>query len=190
MTLEIVDSSLRAGAIEGLLVITMRQVTDDRGTIRELFRRSTFDAAGVSIGAIAQMNITESNRGAVRGMHAEAMTKLLAVASGEAFGAYLDLRSDSPSHGVVDTVTLRPGVLVLVPSGVANGFQSLTDRTQYVYCFDEEWRPDMAGSACNPLDPELGIPWPIAIDPDDEAQISSKDRSAPSFAALVEGTAS
>jgi dTDP-4-dehydrorhamnose 3,5-epimerase len=42
----------------------------------------------------------------------------------------------------------------------------------------------MPGVACTPLDPALGIGWPLPIDPDDEAQLSAKDRSAPPFAAL------
>lgn len=185
MTVDVVDFAVESGAIEGLVVVTMKQVSDDRGTIRELFRRSAFEAAGVPVGTFAQVNVTESRRGVVRGMHAEATTKLLAVAHGAAFGAYVDLRPDSATYGTVETVELRPGVQVLVPSGVANGFQAVTDPAQYVYCFDHEWRPGMPGSACNPLDPELAIPWPIAVDVDDPAQISAKDRDAPRFSELT-----
>jgi dTDP-4-dehydrorhamnose 3,5-epimerase len=173
MSAEVEEFSVRVGAIEGLLIVTMKQVTDERGTIRELFRRSAFEAAAIPVGGFAQLNVTESKRGAVRGMHAEAMTKLLAVAEGRALGAYLDVRPDSPTRGRLETVDLRPGVQVLVPSGVANGFQALSERTQYVYCFDREWRPDMPGSSCNPLDPDLAIPWPIPV-----------DRDAPMFAEL------
>ena len=43
----------------------------------------------------------------------------------------------------------------LVPAGVANGFQALSDPCQYLYCFDAEWRPGMVGRLCNPLDPDL-----------------------------------
>jgi dTDP-4-dehydrorhamnose 3,5-epimerase len=179
---EIVDFDVRAGAIDGLVVVTMKQVTDERGTVRELFRRSAFESVGIELGRFEQVNVTESRRGAVRGLHAEAMTKLVAIAAGEAFGAYLDLRAGSPTYGVVDTIGLRPGTQVLVPSGVANGFQALVDGTQYVYCFDQEWRPGMAGQACNPIDPDLAIAWPLPIDPDDPAQVSVKDRSAPRFA--------
>ena len=110
----------------------------------------------------------------------------LAVAAGRAFGAYVDLRPESPTFGVVETVELVPGIQVLVPSGVANGFQALDDDNQYLYCFDREWRPDMEGAACNPLDPDLGIPWPLPVDLDDPAAISAKDRSAPSFAELAD----
>jgi dTDP-4-dehydrorhamnose 3,5-epimerase len=40
----------------------------------------------------------------------------------------------------------------------------------------------MAGQACNPLDPALGIEWPLPIDRDDRAQISEKDLNAPMYA--------
>ena len=186
MPVEIVDFEVRAGLIAGLLVVTPKQVTDERGTIRELFRRSAFEAAGVRLATFQQINVTESARGVVRGMHAEHMTKLLTVAAGEAFGAYLDLRPDSPTFGEVETVDLRPGVQVLVPAGVANGFQALTAGCQYVYCFDAEWTPDMSGLACTPLDPALPITWPIPIDRDDPAQISAKDRDAPLVAEAVD----
>jgi dTDP-4-dehydrorhamnose 3,5-epimerase len=189
MSTTVVDFTARPGIIDGLWIVTMKQVTDDRGTIRELFRRSAFESLGLTgLGAFQQINVTESWRGAVRGMHAEAMTKLLTVASGEAYGAYLDLRPDSITYGVVETVGLLPGTQVLVPSGVANGFQALSDPTHYVYCFDREWQPGMAGRACTPLDPALAIAWPLPIDAADPGQISVKDRAAPLFADLAEAT--
>lgn len=184
MAVEITDFAARRGAIDGLVVVTMKQVTDERGTIRELFRRSAFEAAGIELSAFDQVNVTGSHRGAIRGLHAEAMTKLVAVAVGAAFGVYLDLRVGSPTFGVVETVDLAPGTQVLVPSGVANGFQALADDTQYVYCFDSEWQAGMAGQACTPLDPDLAIAWPLPIDVDDPSQISAKDRGAPRFADL------
>ncbi len=184
MGVEIVDFEVTPAAIDGLCIVTLKQITDERGTIRELFRRSAFEAAGADLGSFDQINVTESRRGAIRGMHAEATTKLLTIVAGEAFGAYVDTRPASPTFGVVHTATLRPGVQVLVPRGVANGFQTTSDASQYVYCFDEEWRPDMPGVAVAPLDPGLAIPWPVAIDPDDPSVLSAKDRSAPLFADL------
>ena len=182
---EITDFDHRAGAIDGLVIVTVKQITDERGTIREVFRRSAFEAAGLGeLAAFQQINVTESRRGVVRGMHAEAMSKLLTLASGEAFGAFVDLRPGSSSYGLTETVDLRPGVQVLVPSGVANGFQSLTESSQYLYCFDQEWQPGMTGASCNPLDPDLDIPWPIPVDVDDPSQVSVKDRSAPAFRKL------
>jgi dTDP-4-dehydrorhamnose 3,5-epimerase len=85
----------------------------------------------------------------------------------------------------VVTVTLVPGTQVLVPKGVANGFQATAPgSTQYLYCFDQEWAPGMAGLACSPVDPALGIDWPLPVDPADRTQISEKDLNAPLLADL------
>ncbi len=104
MSVEIIDFELRRGTIDGLIVIGPKQVTDERGTIREFFRQSALQSAGVRLGSFRQINVTESNLGAVRGMHAEEMTKLLGVASGEAFGIYVDLRPDSPTFGQYESL--------------------------------------------------------------------------------------
>lgn len=181
---EVVPFETAETGIDGVLVLTMKQVTDERGTVREAFRASALAGAGVAVGPWAQVNVTETHRGAIRGMHGEAMTKLVAVAAGRAHGAYVDARAGSPTRGEVVEVELVPGVQVLVPAGVCNGFQSLEDGTQFLYCFDVEWEPGMAGVACTPLDPALGIGWPIEVDPDDPALVSAKDRSAPTFAEL------
>ncbi len=182
--MSVVDFAVRAGTIDGLVIVTMKQVTDERGTVRELFRRSAFEEAGASFGRIEQVNVTLTHLGSVRGMHAEQMTKLVAVAHGIARGVYVDVRLDSPTFGLVDEVDLVPGVQILAPSGVANGFQALAEGTQYAYCFDNEWESGMPGSAFTPLDPLVVDRWPLPIDPDDPAQVSVKDRSAPTFAQL------
>lgn len=167
--------------IAGLLIVRMKQVTDERGTIRELFRHSAFGEPGAaSVGPWLQVNATETSQGAIRGLHGEAMTKLVAVVHGEAYGAYVDTRPDSPSRGKVVTVPLVKGTQVLVPPGVCNGFQSVSPGiSQYLYCFDAEWVPGMSGVAVNPLDPDLGVVWPIPVDPNDRAQVSAKDAGLP-----------
>jgi dTDP-4-dehydrorhamnose 3,5-epimerase len=166
--------------IDGLLVVRMKQITDDRGTIRELFRTSAFADAGIEVGSWLQVNVTETQQGAIRGLHGEAMTKLVAIVHGEAFGAYVDARPGVPSRGKVVTVPLVKGTQVLVPAGVCNGFQSVGPGiSQYLYCFDAEWVPGMSGVAVNPLDPDLGIVWPLPVDPDNRTQVSEKDSGLP-----------
>ncbi len=72
---------------------------------------------------------------------------------------------------------LVKGTQVLVPPGVCNGFQSISPGvSQYLYCFDAEWVPGMSGVAVNPLDPDLGIVWPIPVD---RALLSAKDAALP-----------
>jgi dTDP-4-dehydrorhamnose 3,5-epimerase len=114
------------------------------------------------------------------------VTKVASPTTIEDFEAYVDTRRNSPTFGVVVTVRLTMGAQVLVPAGVCNGFQSVSAGvTQYLYCFTSEWTPGMAGVAVHPLDPALGIAWPVALDPEDPAQLSGKDAAQPYFADLA-----
>lgn len=186
MPTDVIDFEVTKTSIDGLLVLRMKQVADERGTVREFFRASGLRAAGVDVGSWQQINVTQSTRGAIRGLHGEAMTKLIAIVSGEAFGAYADARRDSSTAGAVVTVRLVPGTQVLVPSGVCNGFQSVSaEPSQYLYCFDTEWAPGMAGVGVNPFDPALAIEWPVRVDREDRALLSAKDAGAPSLADVL-----
>ncbi|MEO6703966.1 MAG: dTDP-4-dehydrorhamnose 3,5-epimerase [Jatrophihabitantaceae bacterium] len=185
MSVDITNLHIDSTDIEGLVVCTLKQVSDDRGTVREFFRASVYAELFGGLADWKQINVTESKHGAIRGMHGESMTKLVSCVAGNAYGAYLDGRPDSPSYGKVVTVELSPGVQVLVPAGVCNGFQSVSEQgTQYLYCFTEEWRPGMAGTAFSPLDDGLGIHWPVPIDINDPSFISVKDATAPKFSEL------
>ncbi len=170
-------------AIEGLVVIRTKQIGDERGMVREVYRESDLRTLGVEpLGRIVQANLTATRQGAVRGMHAEDVTKQVSVVAGEAFGAWVDLRDGSATFGAVHTEQLVPGLVVRVPRGVGNGFQAVAPgTTEYLYVFDAEWHPGMPGRAVSPLDPGLAIPWPIPIDPDDRSAISAKDAAAPTL---------
>jgi dTDP-4-dehydrorhamnose 3,5-epimerase len=185
VAVQIDPMTAEATTISGLFVTGTKTVTDERGTVREFFRTSAFADLGVPVPERwSQINMTWTRRGGVRGMHGEAMTKLVGVAWGSAFGAYLDTRPGSPTHGTLLTVPLEVGRQVLVPPGVCNGFQATSEGgCQYLYCFDAEWAPGMPGVAVTPLDPDLAIPWPLPIDLADPASISLKDAQAPPFGA-------
>ncbi|HVC14207.1 MAG TPA: dTDP-4-dehydrorhamnose 3,5-epimerase [Acidimicrobiales bacterium] len=172
--------------ISGLNVIEMKQVSDERGTVRELFRSSDMEDAGFALARWAQVNVTASRQGVVRGLHGEEMTKLVTVVAGSALGAYLDARRGSETFGRTVTVDLRPGRAVLLAPGICNGFQATADGwTEYFYCFDREWQPGMEGVAVNAFDPALGIPWPLAIDGSDRSLLSEKDAALPMLADIV-----
>ena len=184
MSLHIDPFTVKETKIDGLKIINAKMVTDDRGTVRELFRDSVYsDVLPESVTGWKQINLTRTEKGAVRGLHGEAMSKLITVAYGSVFGAYVDTRPDSKTFGAVETVHVTPGIQVFVPQGVCNGFQALED-TEYLYFFDNEWAPGMPGTALCPLDPELGIEWPIAIDINNLNQISEKDSKAPTLKEL------
>lgn len=184
MSLHIEPFAVNDSNIEGLKIISAKMSTDDRGTVRELFRGSIyFEVLPKTVTGWKQINLTRTKKGAVRGLHGEAMSKLVTVAYGSVFGAYVDTRPDSKTFGAVQTVHITPGVQVFVPQGVCNGFQALED-TEYLYFFDNEWTPGMPGTALCPLDPELDIKWPIPIETSDFNQISEKDSKAPTLKEL------
>lgn len=188
MPADVTEMSAHGTAIDGLTRIVTKAVTDERGTVREFFRTSGFAAAGVPVPERwAQLNLTWTRRGALRGLHGEAADKLVGIAAGTAFGAWLDARPGSPTRGAVVTAELAVGIQMFVPAGVCNGFQAISeDGCQYLYCFGTEWLPGMPGVGVTPLDPDLAIPWPIAPDLSDPAMISAKDAAAPRFADLIQ----
>jgi dTDP-4-dehydrorhamnose 3,5-epimerase len=169
--------------IEGLLFLESTLGADPRGVVREFFRHSQSSAAGLAVppAGWAQLNVTESRRGAIRGLHAEGADKLVGVVSGEGFGAWVDARPRSATFGEIVTSPLSVGRQVYVPSGVLNGWQSLSSPAQYLYCFSREWAPDMGGVYVTPPDETLGIEWPLAGDPADPAHVSLKDAAAPAW---------
>lgn len=182
MALKIEPFAAKEAKIAGLHIIQAKQVTDERGTVRELYRESSYSSVlPADLGAWRQVNLTRTQRGAVRGLHGEAMAKLVTVAQGEAFGVYVDTRLGSPTQGAIETVHLLPGVQVFVPEGVCNGFQAVAENTEYLYFFDNEWQPGMQGVAVTPLDPALAIEWPVALDPENLEQVSAKDAQAPTL---------
>ena len=181
-----VPFTVRPTEVNGVSVIEMKQVTDERGTVRELFRSSDMEGAALPAGLWAQVNLTGSRQGVVRGLHGEAMTKLVTVVTGAVFGAYLDARPTSATFGAVVTVDLRPGRAVLVGPGICNGFQATADGwTEYCYCFDREWQLGMEGVSVNAFDPALAIAWPLGVDPTDRSLVSAKDATLPTLSEAV-----
>ena len=122
MSLHIEPFVVNDSNIDGLKIISAKMSTDDRGTVRELFRGSIYsEVLPETVTGWKQINLTKTKKGAVRGLHGEAMSKLVTVAYGAVFGAYVDTRPDSKTFGAVQTVHITPGVQVFVPQGVRSG---------------------------------------------------------------------
>lgn len=168
-------------SIAGLFQVKFKEFEDDRGSVMEFYRESDFVDSGLpSLGDRPQVNAPSTMKGAVRGIHAEFAHKLVSVASGEIYAVIVDLRKDSPTAGKWEGFRLNRGDGLFVSSGLGNSFQSTSEEpSTYLYYFEKEWKPDMPGAACNPLDPELNIDWPIK---ENEGMIiSDKDKNNPSL---------
>lgn len=166
--------------IEGLFTINYKIFEDDRGSVMEFYRQSDFVNSDLpSLGDRPQINAPLSNKGSLRGIHAEYAHKLVAVASGTVYAVIVDLRKDSPTVGKWIGFNLSRGNGLFVSRGLGNSFQSVSDEPSvYLYFFEQEWQPGMKGVACNPLDKDLAIDWPLT---GESMIISEKDRNNPSL---------
>lgn len=167
--------------IPGLLVIDLVVNGDERGWFKENWQRAKMTALGLPDFGPVQNNMSfNTSRGVTRGLHAEPWDKLVSVAHGRVFGAWVDLRPGE-GFGRAVTVELGPETAVFVPRGVANGYQTLTDDTVYSYLVNEHWRPESRASYSyvNLADETVAIGWPIPLA---EAVISDADLGHPRLA--------
>lgn len=166
----------------GLLMTRSAVHRDARGWFKENWRRSQVRFPGEP--ELVQHNLAFNEvAGTTRGFHAEPWDKLISVAVGKVFGAWVDLRP-GPGFGAVATAMLDVGSSVLVPRGVANAYQTLLPHTVYSYLVSQEYDPQTpARSRYVALaDPALGIAWPLPLD---RAVISDADRHHPPLASVA-----
>jgi dTDP-4-dehydrorhamnose 3,5-epimerase/reductase len=173
------DPTVERTPIPGLLVLRLDLRADDRGWFVEAWQRTKMTELGLPDFGPVQANIAHNSaRGTTRGMHAEPWDKLVTVASGAAYGGWVDLRAGA-TFGTTYAADVEPGVAVFVPRGVGNGYQTLVDDTAYTYLVNDHWRPDIAYLAVDVADPALAIAWPV---PPAERAMSERDRTAPLLA--------
>ena len=153
-------------AIPGLLVVDLDVRGDNRGWFKENWQRAKMTALGLPDFGPVQNNVSfNAAAGVTRGIHAEPWDKLVSVATGRIFGAWVDLRPGAPSESVV-TLEIGPDTAVFVPRGVGNAFQTLEDGTAYSYLVNDHWSPAAKDSYTfvNLADETLAIDWPIPLD--------------------------
>lgn len=165
--------------IPGLLVVRLPVHGDARGWFKENWQRAKMTALGLPDFGPVQNNISfNAARGATRGIHAEPWDKLISVATGRVFGAWVDLRAGA-SFGATFSLEVDESVAVFVPRGVGNSYQALEDGTAYSYLVNAHWRPGIRYPALALDDASAAIPWPIPLS---ESEISDKDRANPVLA--------
>ncbi|SDB79875.1 dTDP-4-dehydrorhamnose 3,5-epimerase [Raineyella antarctica] len=178
------ELTVKRTAIPGLLVLDLPLHGDARGWFKENWQREKMTALGLPDFGPVQNNVSFNPQvGVARGIHAEPWDKLVSVATGRVFGAWVDLRAGD-SFGRVVTVELGPDTAVFVPRGVANCYQTLEPDTAYSYLVNDHWSPEAKASYTfvNLADPQLGIDWPIPLE---QAEVSEADRNHPMLADVV-----
>jgi len=142
------------------------QHRDERGVFLEWFRCDRLrDVIGHTT-HVAQANLSISARGAIRGLHLTrtppGQSKYITCVRGAILDVLVDLRIGSPTFRQHETVPLDDSGrhMVYVPAGFGHGFCALTDDATVTYLCSSLYDRDRE-CVINPLDPELGIEWPI-----------------------------
>ena len=164
--------------IKGVYIIEPKVFGDHRGYFMETYQKEDFDKAGLVYNFV-QDNQSKSKRGVLRGLHYQRkypQAKLVRVISGEVFDVAVDLRKDSPTYGqwVGAVLSAENKKMLMIPRGFAHGFMVLSESAEFIYKCDELYHPeDEGGIMWN--DPDVGVEWPINIEP----LLSDKDQKHP-----------
>jgi dTDP-4-dehydrorhamnose 3,5-epimerase len=169
--------------LEGVWVIELEQIVDERGWFARSFDAAEFRERGLNA-EVAQCNISSNAReGTLRGMHFQAAphgeSKLVRCLRGALFDVAVDLRPEQPTfrrwHGVELSADNR--LALYIPAGMAHGFQTLTDDCEVLYQMGHRYVPE-AARGVRWDDPAFGIRWPEAAA---GRTIAQKDREYSDF---------
>lgn len=168
-----------ATAIMGAYVIEAEPYRDPRGSFSRTFCQREFAAHGIAL-TVVQCNLARTTEaGTVRGLHYQeppaAECKLVRCAAGAVLDALVDMRPDSPTYRAVyqHRLDAESGAAIYVPSGIAHGYQTLMDDTEFFYMTDQFYEAGLERGV-RFCDPALGIRWPLPV-----TRVTERDRNWP-----------
>lgn len=169
-------------SILGSYVVIHKVFPDERGLFREWFKAEQMELIDKSF-IVKQANYSNSKQSVIRGVHyslaPEGQAKIVTCVTGRIIDVLVDLRVGSPTYRQVEYVHLSEdlGTVVFIPAGVGHGFCVESESADVVYLTSSGYAPNYE-KAINPIDPDLGINWPLS---QDDAIMSDADRNAPGF---------
>lgn len=149
-------------------VVKLKSHIDDRGSSIILDVPRDFPTR--------KMLISYNKRaGTVRGIHVQTKNsteeKIIWCSSGSILDVILDLRKDSPTYLKLATLPITEfSVAVLLPKGVAHGYQTLVENSTVNYLIDTE-KSSKNSIIIDPMCSHLEFKWPLSI-----TSISKHDR--------------
>ena len=169
-------------ALDGVLILTPRRFTDERGYFCETWNAARMAQAGIAFDFVQDNESLSGPVGTLRGLHYQAppfaQAKLVRVIRGAVWDVAVDARRGSPTFGRHVGVELsgENGRQLLVPRGFLHGFVTRAPDTIVAYKVDAHYDAQADGSVAWD-DPDLGIDWGT-----DSVHLSPKDRAAPRWA--------
>lgn len=172
--------------IPEVVEIIPNRFADDRGYFSETFRDDWFRENVAPLAFVQENQSLSRQKGVLRGLHFQtepfAQGKLVRCVVGAIFDVAVDIRHGSPSFGkwVGVTLTADNGSQLWVPPGFLHGFCTLEPDTVVSYKVTNYYsKANDAGVAWD--DPDIGIKWPDAVDPE---LMSAKDKAQPRISSL------
>ena len=162
----IVKINVTPTSLPGVVLIDTDFFRDQRGFFIEFYHQQRFAEQGLEY-EFVQDNHSGSTKDVLRGLHYQdetaPMGKLVRCTIGAIFDVAVDLRVGSATFGKWFGVELSAENMrqIMVPSGFAHGFATLSDRAEVQYKCTGFYNPASEGTlAWN--DPEVAVDWPVA----------------------------
>ena len=172
--------------LDGLVVLKPTVFKDNRGYFMESYNQKNINKLLGNVNFI-QDNESESSRGVLRGLHFQkspyTQAKLVRCLKGSVLDVALDLRKDSKTYGIFETISLTEEnkKQLFIPKGFAHGFIVLSKSAIFSYKVDNYYNPDSeSGILWSDLD--LNIDWNINKN---EIIVSEKDKNLPTFNEII-----
>lgn len=169
--------------IKEVLILEPKVFGDHRGWFTETYSKEKLKNLGIDIDFVQDNHSFSAQKGTLRGLHFQinpkSQTKLIRCTKGEILDVAVDLRKKSATYKkwVAVKLTDKNKKQLLVPSGFAHGFLTLTDDVEVQYKVDDIYSPECDRSIRFD-DPEINVDWGI-----ENPILSEKDLKAPLLSA-------
>lgn len=167
--------TMKESKIAGCYELTPHVFEDARGRFIKTYHSNAFTEVGLEAD-YREEYYSVSRKGVLRGLHFQLPphdhTKLVYCVEGEVMDVVVDLRVNSPTYGQYEAFELNSlkSNMIYIPSGLAHGFLTLSERAILLYKVTTEYHADSdSGIRWD----SVGIRWPIHQEP----IISERDRS-------------
>ncbi len=167
--------------LPGAFIIDLERLEDVRGFFALCWSEKDFAAHGLNP-RLVECNISfNRKKGTLRGMHFQraphTQDKVVRCTAGAIYDVIIDLRPESPAYKqwIAIELTAENHRMLYVPTGLAHGFQTLTDNAEVFYQMTDVFALECAGGV-RWDDSAFAIEWPM-----DDRIIIDRDRQYSDF---------
>ncbi len=169
-----------------ILVLSALKHEDERGYFEEVFNKITFNKKLDIEFDIKQENHSFSQKGVLRGLHAQAnpheQAKIISVKNGLIHDVVVDIRKGSKTFGMYESFLLSgdDNKQLYISEGFAHGFLTYSEEADIYYKVNSMYNPE-SEFTIKYNDPEINIDWKGEV-----LSISEKDKRGISLSEYIQ----